>query len=81
MMIFVFWIGFAIAVAAWANSLGRNAFGWLCLAIIISPLLAGIFLAIAGQNGKVCPKCAEKVRREAAVCKHCGAAFASGEAA
>lgn len=44
MLIFVTWLGFAVVVAVAANTRGRNAFGWFCLAVIISPLLAGLLV-------------------------------------
>jgi len=70
-----FWVAFTVAVAVWASKWGRNPIGWFALAFLISPLLAGIFLAIAGENGKACPRCAETVRKEAVVCKHCSHQF------
>ncbi|MFW6022806.1 MAG: zinc ribbon domain-containing protein [Halanaerobiaceae bacterium] len=43
------WFVFCGLVAYYANRKGRNAVGWGLLAIFISPLLAGIALAIAGD--------------------------------
>ena len=40
----LFWGGFAIAVAVAANTRGRNAAGWFFLALLISPLLAGLIV-------------------------------------
>jgi hypothetical protein len=70
-MIIIFWIGLSMAVGAWASGRDRNGFGWFFLALLISPLLAGIFLLIAGQAGPPCPFCREHVRADAIVCKHC----------
>jgi hypothetical protein len=42
----VIWLIFAIVVAAAANGRGRAGFGWFILAVVISPLLAGLLLAI-----------------------------------
>lgn len=54
MEIFFLWLGLAIAVGFLAAKFGRSGFGWFMLACIISPLLAGIFLLIAGdKNSKV----------------------------
>jgi hypothetical protein len=44
MIIFLFWIGFAVVVGVAANSRGRNGVGWGLLAAVISPLLAGLLL-------------------------------------
>lgn len=82
-----FWFGFAVAIGVWASNRGRTGFGWFVLACIISPLLAGIFLAVTKNKAKNaqnpigpseqthvrCPHCAEFVLPEALKCKHCGA--------
>ena len=44
MEIFLFWIGLAIVVGVAANKRGRDRTGWSVLAIVISPLLAGLLL-------------------------------------
>jgi hypothetical protein len=41
---FLLWIGLSIAVAAAANTRGRNAPGWFFLALLISPLIAGLLI-------------------------------------
>lgn len=43
----IFWIGFCALVAYFADKKGRNAVGWGALALVISPIFAGIALAIA----------------------------------
>lgn len=50
MEIFLVWFGLAIAVGFLASKYGRSGFGWFILACFISPLLAGIFLMIAGNT-------------------------------
>lgn len=47
MLMGIFWVIFCVVVAYYANERGRNALGWGLLAAVISPLLAGIALAIA----------------------------------
>ncbi|MBI1627022.1 hypothetical protein [Comamonas suwonensis] len=49
MELLLLWIGFAIAVGFLAAKWQRSGFGWFLLACFISPLLAGIFLLIAGN--------------------------------
>jgi choline-glycine betaine transporter len=50
-LIFVHWIAFSIAVGMFADvRRNRNAGGWFLLALIISPLLAGVFLAILRER-------------------------------
>lgn len=77
----VAWAALALLIGAWASSLGRSGFGWFVLAVIISPLLAGIVLLIAGRKKedtgptKKCSDCGEAVARVARACKHCGYRF------
>jgi hypothetical protein len=44
MTITFFYFGFACVCAVLANTRGRNGAGWLVLALLISPILAGAFL-------------------------------------
>ena len=50
--IFIFWLLFAVAVGAIASSKGRSGIGWFLLAVIISPLIAVIIVAIIGEIGE-----------------------------
>src|SRR5262245_13116455 len=38
------WFAFTFVVAVFANTRGRSAIGWWILAVIVSPLVAGLFL-------------------------------------
>ena len=80
------WIGFAIAVGVWASNRGRHGFGWFLIACAISPILAGVFLAVTKNKATEaekptsivethvrCEQCAEFVLPQAKICKHCGA--------
>jgi len=89
MGIFVFWVISAVIVGIIASSRGRSGFGWFLLACVISPILAVIPVALlpsktalakaaalevpTSETHVKCPDCAELVRREARICKHCGA--------
>lgn len=78
-----FWFAFSIAVGVWASNKGQGGIGWFFLSLLISPLLAGIFLALS-KNLKSeallpnaithvrCVACAEFVLPAATKCKHCG---------
>lgn len=87
MIVFGWLIGVFI-VGYWASKKGRSSGGWGLLALFISPLLAGIALAIVGSNQenmeraaldsgamKKCHACAELVRSEAMKCRFCGELF------
>ena len=91
-MLIVIWIFGAVVIGAIAGGKGRSGFGWFVLSLCISALLAGLLLALVGnapapseqtqlEGGTVkkCPMCAEIVKAEAIVCKHCGARFAVAE--
>lgn len=51
MMILFFALLFGIAIGAWANSWGRNPWGWGIFGFLI-PLLAAIALLICGKTVK-----------------------------
>lgn len=46
----IFWLGFCVLVGYFAVKKGRSGGGWFFLSLIISPLLAGIALAIASDK-------------------------------
>ncbi|WP_375762864.1 hypothetical protein ACE10X_22385 [Bradyrhizobium sp. Pha-3] len=46
MEIFLFWVGFSILVAVAANARGRSGIGWFFLSLVISPLLALLFVLV-----------------------------------
>jgi len=79
----ILWFALAIVIGVAADSRGRNGGGWFFLALLISPLIAGIMLFVLPAHTswnvlrtlRQCPACAELVKREAKVCKHCGSAL------
>lgn len=72
MVIFLVWVGFAIAVGVLASNKDRSGIGWFLLAVLVSPLIAAIVLLIAGEGrAHRCPFCAEKIKKDARLCPHC----------
>jgi hypothetical protein len=75
--IILFWIGLAIVVGVAANTRGRSGGSWFLLAVIVSPLIAGLLLlALARkqrspESMKKCPYCAQMIPLEALVCHVC----------
>lgn len=85
---FALWLGFAFFVASVAKNRGWSFGGFLALAIFLSPLVAGIIVALIGENRTVleqqsilsgdfkkCPDCGELIKGDAVVCKYCGKNF------
>lgn len=85
------WIGGAVVVGFIAAAKGRSFVGGALVSLLFSPLI-GLVVVLVSKSGdaleqeaarkgrsyeyRVCPKCAETIRREALVCKHCGADLA-----
>ena len=82
------WIILSFLCGMLASSKGKSFFGYLFLSLLLSPLIGFIAVLIAkadnkkienksirsGENKK-CPDCAELIKSEAKVCKHCGKNF------
>jgi hypothetical protein len=86
MVYFIIWIAIGFVAALIARNKGNNS----CLGMIVGLLLGPIGLLIVfflpdnelgklkrSGNTKQCPNCAEYVKPEARVCKHCGYSFGS----
>jgi hypothetical protein len=79
------WIIISVFVAKYAEDKGYSFAGFFLMSLFISPLIAVIILLIlpvrkdlVEQGGiltgefRKCPFCAETVKSEAIICKHCG---------
>lgn len=84
--IFLLWAALAIVVAVLASNRGRSGLLWFLIAVVISPLIAGLLVLVLSSHAlgqekiststhKKCPECAEFVMQDAKVCKHCGIKF------
>ncbi len=88
MEVVVLWFVLAIIVGIAANTRGRSGIGWFFLAVITSPLIAGLLLLALPRkepdssihHEKTCPQCAEQVKMEALVCHFCGYKFTPEDA-
>jgi hypothetical protein len=73
-----FWVMYAVLVAGvawWASSYRRSVFWWTILAIVFSPVVAGVFLLVAGVPAETGPPEPESVDFDGrATCESCGAA-------
>ncbi len=79
-----FWVAFSVGVGMLAGKRGRGSGNWFVISVVVSPLLALIFLFASDDLSKKkdllepepvripCPACAEPVLPEATKCKHCG---------
>ena len=65
--VIIFWLMLAALIAVLASKLNRNAGGWFFLALILSPLIAGILLLIIGEPEEQLSKATKSAAREAEV--------------
>ena len=78
------WLSQAAATSLIAKSKGRNSFVWYWLGLLL-PFVALLLVSIINPSAaylaarRKCPHCAELIRDEAKVCKHCGRALAPME--
>lgn len=83
-MIFIFWILLAVLVGIVASKKGSSGLGYFVLSVLFSPLISLLVLLILSSNAassekkglksgtlRKCPSCAEAVKAEAKICKHC----------
>ena len=84
---FLSWILLSFLAAYFADKRGLNGGQVFIGSLLFSPLL-GLLLTfvlkpsekqlLRTARGKTCPECAEVVRFEARLCKHCGNGFYDG---
>ncbi len=85
MGILIVWAALSLVAGVIAENKGRSGIGFFFLALVFSPLI-GIPAALVAKadtaslekrqiksgQARKCPYCAELIRPDAVVCKHCG---------
>lgn len=61
----------AIACAAIASRREKNPAVWFLAGLLFGPI-GLLFVIVDRSGGQKCPECAETIKKQAALCKHCG---------
>jgi hypothetical protein len=72
---FVIWFLCSLFVGCFAKNRGKSYFYGVLLSLIISPVLAGIVIALTSGDMKKCPYCGKLIKIKAKTCRHCNMVF------
>ncbi|ODN70220.1 zinc ribbon domain-containing protein [Methylobrevis pamukkalensis] len=88
LLTFLGWLGFSFLVGSFAQRRGRSFGAWMIVSLLFSPLVGVIIVLLLSpiaektepaiqhpEAFKLCPRCAESVKRAALVCRFCGHEF------
>ena len=82
------WLLCGVLAAVVGGAKGRSGCAWFIVGVLAGPLglLAAVGMPVVVQtentdsgNFRKCPACAESIRREARLCKHCGHSLTDDE--
>ncbi|GAD89166.1 hypothetical protein VHA01S_016_00230 [Vibrio halioticoli NBRC 102217] len=86
------WIFLSLYCGIYASRKGRSGLGFFLIALLFSPIISFILALIfsptqskveeqAMSSGELrkCPMCAESIKSEAIICKHCGSKIDTDE--
>ena len=63
------WVGLCSAIGAYNQRKGGPFLVGLVLALLLTPVFGVLIVALSKDETRICPSCAERIRKEATVCR------------